>query len=178
VTVSEAETVHLSCPMVNMTAVFWRVRTLVDGAYHKSIVRQNETGSDFKKTGRYYATYNKGHHILTIEKVNVTEAGEYQCSEDGYFGQTSKPVGKIVLKVYGRWIGSFQKTLFSFNCYLMILQSVVHTFIIQHKSTCNFSKFGSLTFELVQCECIYFALLVISCILHKHFFEPFSRLYI
>ena len=103
VTVSEMETVHLSCPLRNIATVFWRVRTLLNGKYSTYIVEhQNELSDDFKETGRYNATYNEGHYILTIINVNVTEAGEYSCSEDGYFDGMLVPVGRIVLRVYGR----------------------------------------------------------------------------
>jgi hypothetical protein len=121
VTVIETETVHLSCPLGNITRVNWRVRTILNGADHISIVRQNEVDNDFKMTGRYSATFNEGRQILTIINVAVIEAGEYECCEDGFFDETIKPVGRIALRVYGRWIGFFLKSFYSFNCCLMIL---------------------------------------------------------
>jgi hypothetical protein len=84
---------------------------LVDGAYHKSIVRRSEVSYDFMKNGRYNATYNEGHHILTLVQVNVTEAGGYNCFADGSFCKTANPVWKIVLEVYGWRTGSFSKVI-------------------------------------------------------------------
>lgn len=98
VTVSEMDSVHLSCSTIPVETASWHVRTVLHEEHDRRIMNYTSGWDDeFTEVERFSVTYQEGFYNLTIANVTITDAGEYHCIESDGYGNTST----VSLNVYG-----------------------------------------------------------------------------
>jgi Immunoglobulin V-set domain len=89
--------VHLLCSTSVNNSVWWTVRTVLHANRdRRPIYRHRMLVDSFAKTKRYEVRHSEGVYNLTIINTTVTDAGEYQCTEDEGYGAISSVFLNVV----------------------------------------------------------------------------------